>query len=69
MQPIIDRREAALALKFTLSLPITTILPSGEDRLFPMILDVMRTLGPLTPKDRNAMKHLVSTLAPINTAF
>lgn len=69
MQPITDRREAELALKYTLGLPVTTIIPSSEDHLFPMILEVMLSLGSLTQEDRADLERLIATLAPIDKAW
>src|SRR5207253_6320252 len=48
-EPITDPREAELALRFTLSQPITAAIPPGEEPLFRRALDIADRYRPLEP--------------------
>lgn len=50
-EPLADRTEAALALRYTLSLPITAAIPPGDIRLFRMALSIAEDFVPLTPDE------------------
>lgn len=47
-EPHADRSEAARALRYTLSLPITAAIPPGDIRLFRMAMDIADSFEPLS---------------------
>jgi hypothetical protein len=64
-QPTSDPEELALALRFTLSEPITAAVPPGDERLFRRALEVARDFRPLTEEERVALKERTQDLTPI----
>lgn len=64
-EPITDPREAELALRFTLSLPVTAALPPGEEPLFRRALDIAATFHPLTPAEQAELNALAQGLTPV----
>jgi aryl-alcohol dehydrogenase-like predicted oxidoreductase len=64
-QPLTDRREAELALRFTLGQPVTAAIPPGEPVLFTLALDVAANLRPLTAPEERELRALADTLTPI----
>ena len=64
-QPITDLEEAKLAMTFTLSMPVTSAVPPGDERLFEMALDLVNDIKPITPEQLQKLKTLASTLKPI----
>ena len=64
-QPVADPEEAALALRFTLSQPITAAIPPGEAALFRLALDVAAQFRPLTPEETAELRRRASELQPI----
>ena len=64
-QPVADPEEAALALRFTLSQPITAAIPPGEAALFRIALDVAAQFRPLTPEETAELRRRASELQPI----
>jgi len=64
-QPVSDLEEAALALRFTLSEPITAAIPPGENRLFQMALSIAQRFKPLTQKERELIQAKAADLQPI----
>ena len=64
-QPLTDRREAELGLRFTLSQPITAAIPPGEPALFPLALDIAANFRPLTAPEEQELRALAETLNPI----
>ncbi len=46
-EPLADRAEAALALRYTLGLPITAALPPGDIHLFRLALKIAENYSPL----------------------
>lgn len=50
-EPLADRTEAALALRYTLSLPLTAAIPPGDVRLFRIALSIAENFTPLTPEE------------------
>ena len=55
-EPLDDREEAALALRFTLSHPVTAAIPPGDEGLFKMALQLAADFKPLTPAEIDVMK-------------
>lgn len=64
-EPIADPEEAALALRFTLSQPITAAIPPGEAELFRLALSIAERFQPLTPDETEALRRRASALKPI----
>ncbi len=63
-EPCADPHEAALALRFTLSQPITAAVPPGEAELFRRALDVAETFQPITAEERAELERRARGLSP-----
>jgi aryl-alcohol dehydrogenase-like predicted oxidoreductase len=63
-EPCTDPEEAALALRFTLSQPITAAIPPGEARTLRRALDVAENLQPLSDEEREELRRRATGLAP-----
>ena len=55
-EPLADRSEAELALRYTLSLPITAAIPPGDIRLFRMAADIAESFTPLNAAEQEAIR-------------
>ncbi len=66
-QPILDSDEAALSLRFTLTLPVTAAVPPGDARLFKRALDLAHGYSPLRPDDEAKVRELAAGLNPLFT--
>jgi len=64
-QPTADPQEAAWALRFTLSEPITAAIPPGDERLFRLALDLALDFQPLSDTERETVQQLAAQLKPI----
>jgi len=64
-QPCADPREARLALKFTLSQPITAALPPGDETLFRLAVDLAMDFSPITVAETAELETLAATLDPL----
>lgn len=64
-QPISDRDEAALGLRFTLSQPVTAAIPPGDGDLFRLALDLARSFVPLSPEEQKDLQRRAEALEPI----
>jgi hypothetical protein len=64
-EPVTDPREASLALRFTLSQPITAAVPPGEESLFRRALEVAEQFTPLSDAELAELKRRAEGLAPI----
>ncbi len=64
-QPVTDPREAALALRFTLSEPIATAVPPGDASLFRLALDIADGFTPLSDEERSELKTMARGNTPI----
>jgi len=64
-QPLTDPHEADLALRFTLSQPVTAALPPGDESLFRLALDLAPRFTPLIPEESNELQRLASSLNPV----
>jgi len=64
-QPLDDRKEADLALRFTLGQPVTAALPPGDEALFRLALDLAPGLSPLTESQSLELKQLAASLNPL----
>ena len=63
--PVRNEDEAKLALRFTLSQPITSAIPPGESALFDWALDVGREFIPVTKEEIETLKDLAIGQDPI----
>ena len=64
-QPITDPHLAELALRFTLSQPVTAALPPGEEPLFRMALDLAPKFTPIAAAEIKELKALSASLNPV----
>lgn len=64
-QPLTDPHEIDLALRFTLSQPVTAALPPGEEPLFRLALDLAMNFRPLTETESKELRDLAANLDPI----
>lgn len=55
-EPLSDPAEARLGLRFTLSHPITSAVPPGDEELFRLALSLAKNLTPLTEAEAAALK-------------
>jgi predicted aldo/keto reductase-like oxidoreductase len=64
-QPISNPEDAALAVRFTLSQPITAMVPPGDERLFRMALNTALGFKPLTTAEQTVLRQRAEGLTPI----
>lgn len=64
-KPVTDPEEAALAIRFTLSQPITAAVTPGDSRLLRRALDVGNKFQPLTDAEYEDLKRRAKGLEPI----
>ncbi len=64
-EPMDDPHFAELALRFTLSEPITAAIPPGDPRLFRMALEFAERLKPLEAAERAELSAYARGLQPI----
>ncbi len=64
-QPLSDPREAELGLRFTLSQPVTAVVPPAEESLFRLALDLAMRFKPLDPAGDQELRTLAARLKPI----
>ena len=64
-QPLTDPHEIDLALRFTLSQPITAALPPGDETLFRRALDLAPRFTPITPAELQELQSIASALDPV----
>lgn len=64
-EPLADRTEAAQALRYTLSLPVTSALPPGDIRLFRMAMDIADEFTPLSRPEQEALQAQARTEQPL----
>jgi len=63
--PIDDRELATLAIRFSLSQPITAAIPPGEAKLFQMALDIAEDFAPITDEEVAVLKEKAKENAPL----
>jgi predicted aldo/keto reductase-like oxidoreductase len=56
-EPLHEPEEARLGLRFTLSHPITSAIPPGDENLFQLALTLANDLPPLTDAEASALKE------------
>ncbi len=64
-QPVTDRDEAELALRFTLSLDVTAAIPPGEESLFWLAVEIAEKFVPLTETEQGKIRELAQGVQPI----
>lgn len=64
-QPVSDAGEAELALKFTLSQPVTAAVSPGEESLFRLAVQLAPGLKPITAEEETQLAALAEGLEPI----
>jgi predicted aldo/keto reductase-like oxidoreductase len=64
-EPITDRRLAELALRFTLSLPVTAAIPPGEETLFRLALDIATDYRPISDEEAGELQTLAESVSPL----
>ena len=63
--PTMDKEEAVLALRFTLSQPITAAVPPGDATLFQWAMDIAEDFQPLTETELDTLRGMSEGLRPI----
>ena len=64
-EPLTDRHQIELAMRFTLGQPITAAIPPGEEDLFRTAIDLAPTIRPLDPQAERELKSLAASLDPV----
>jgi len=64
-QPVTDPREAELALRFTLGLPVVSAVTPGEEALLRLALETVGDARSLSPSEEVELKGLAGELVPI----
>jgi predicted aldo/keto reductase-like oxidoreductase len=64
-EPLSDPEEAELALRWTLSKPVTAAIPPGEEELFRMALEFALRFEPLTPEEEVKVEAMARGLEPV----
>lgn len=63
--PVEDPELAALALRFTLSQPITAAIPPGDPELFRLAVEIAQDFTPITEEETDLLRQKANGLAPI----
>ncbi len=63
--PVEEPDLASLALRFTLSQPITAAIPPGEPKFFKLALDIAKNFTPITEEEVELLKEKAKGLEPI----
>ncbi len=64
-EPLSDPHLAELALRFTLSQPITAAIPPGDPGLFRLAMDIAENLRPITEAEQTELRSYAQGLQPI----
>jgi aryl-alcohol dehydrogenase-like predicted oxidoreductase len=64
-QPTALPEEASLALRWTLSQPITAAVPPGEEKYFRLAMDVAQKFRPLQPEEEKTLMARAAGVEPI----
>lgn len=67
-EPLTDPHHASLALRFTLSQPVTAAIPPGDPRLFRLALDLAADFRPLEDAELAELRAYGRGLQPIFSA-
>ena len=63
--PVTDPEETNLAVRFTLSEPVTAAIRPGDIRLFRQAMDIAADFEPLTDAERDILKDKAEELDPL----
>ncbi|GMU20309.1 MAG: hypothetical protein AMXMBFR13_04060 [Phycisphaerae bacterium] len=66
-QPITDRREARLSLRYTLSQPVAAAIPPADVSLLPLAMDVAAAFSPITRAETEELKAMAASWDPVFT--
>ena len=64
-EPLTDPRLAELALRFTLSQPITAAVPPGDPRLFKLAVKLVADFRPISADELQELRTYSNDLKPI----
>ncbi len=64
-QPCTDRREASLALRWTLSRPIAAAIPPADVSLLPLALDIASNFRPIEKDEAKTLASMAAEWKPI----
>ncbi|MDH7568442.1 MAG: aldo/keto reductase [Armatimonadota bacterium] len=64
-RPVDDPSQASLAVRWTLSQPITAAVPPGDARLFRQALDIAARFRPITEPERQTLARLAEGIPPL----
>ncbi len=64
-KPVSEQRDVELAVRFTLSQPVTAIVPSGDPELFKKALRAACRYSPPAAEELQALKAMAADLEPI----
>jgi aryl-alcohol dehydrogenase-like predicted oxidoreductase len=64
-QPVTDRREASLALRWALSQPITAAIAPGDVSLLPLALDIASNFRPIEKDEVDTLASIAKDWKPV----
>lgn len=64
-EPLTDPHLVELALRFTLSQPITAAVPPGDPRLYRLAVELAQNFRPITPEETEELRAYARGLQPI----
>ena len=64
-EPITDAPTAELAVRYTLSLPVTAFLTPGDEKLFRMALPFAHRFKPVSEAEKSKLKKMAMGMEPI----
>jgi aryl-alcohol dehydrogenase-like predicted oxidoreductase len=64
-EPVTDRRTAALALRWTLSQPVTAAIPPGVAETFGWALEIAAELRPLSAEEEGELMGMAERVSPV----
>jgi predicted aldo/keto reductase-like oxidoreductase len=64
-EPTALPEQASLALRWTLSQPVTAAVPPGEEKYFRLALDVAQRFAPLKPQEEKTLLAAATGVTPI----
>jgi len=64
-EPLFDRHEAELGLRWTMSQEITTTIPPGDENVFNLACELAMNLKPMTAAETEELKALAMKLSPL----
>ena len=64
-EPLADRAEATMALRYTLSLPVTAAIPPGDIRLFRLACDIADGFTPLSATEQETIRIKAASDKPL----